>query len=185
MNRETWVWAAATAAGSLLVLLAAGRVWVRAAGTATGTGGVTAAGTGGDLSGGLTAVGLAALAGVVAVLATKGVMRRVVGALLGLCGAGLGWITFSALSPGSIAGWARNVPALHGVTDPAYTIEMAWPVVAGVGAALVLVGGVMAVVRGGRWTAMSARYERRPAGQRPADDRSMWDALDRGDDPTS
>ncbi|MFI6497617.1 Trp biosynthesis-associated membrane protein [Nonomuraea typhae] len=182
MNRETWAWAAATAAGCLLVLLAAGRAWVSAA--AAGTGNSVAEAAGGDLSRGLTAVGLASLAGVVAVLATKGAGRRVVGALLALCGAGLGWLILDALSSASIAAWARTVPALQAVAAPVYTVEPFWPVAAGAGAAVVLAGGVLAVVRGGRWTGMSARYDRRPAGAGPADERSMWDALDRGDDPT-
>ncbi|MGE7467635.1 Trp biosynthesis-associated membrane protein [Brevundimonas sp. NPDC003935] len=47
-------------------------------------------------------------------------------------------------------------------------------------------GGIVAIVRGGRWAGMSARYDR-GAGKARAevkDDRALWDALDRGDDPT-
>ncbi|WP_157244741.1 Trp biosynthesis-associated membrane protein [Nonomuraea typhae] len=185
MNRETWAWAAATAAGCLLVLLASGRAWVSAAAAGNPAAGSSVAeAAGSDLGHGLTAVGLASLAGVVAVLATKGAGRRVVGALLALCGAGLGWLIVDALSSGSIAAWARTVPALRAVASPVYTVAPFWPVAAGAGAVVVLVGGVLAVVRGGRWTGMSARYDRRPAGDGPADERSMWEALDRGDDPT-
>ncbi|MGW4798927.1 Trp biosynthesis-associated membrane protein [Nonomuraea sp. NPDC004297] len=48
-------------------------------------------------------------------------------------------------------------------------------------------GGVVAIVRGPGWAGMSARYERDPAQGAQAqvkDDKALWDALDRGDDPT-
>lgn len=180
MKREVWIWAAATAAGCLLVLLAAGRVWV----TADVAGGQGASATGGQLNGGLTTVALAGLAGVVAVLATKGAGRRVIGALLALCGAGLAWLTYTAVSGQAAAEWARTQSVLQGLAEPALTFDVLWPVVSGAGAALVLAGGVLAVVRGGAWGSMSARYDRKPAAARASDERSMWDAIDRGDDPT-
>ncbi|NUP60893.1 MAG: Trp biosynthesis-associated membrane protein, partial [Nonomuraea sp.] len=64
----------------------------------------------------------------------------------------------------------------------------AWPVVAGLGAVLLLAGGVFAALRGRGWAGMSARYDRGGAGEAPSrrvhEDRELWDALDRGDDPT-
>ena len=169
-----------TALGCVLVLVAAGRAWVtnvRGAGT-----GVVAAPTGGDLSPVLTPLALAGLAGVVAVLATKGIGRRVIGVLLALCGVGAGFGAWQAAGGSGVLSWLRerNVMRVTGAIE--WDAVAFWPVVCGLGAAMMVAGGVVAVVRGGGWARMSARYTREPP---PAtDDRSMWDALDRGDDPT-
>jgi uncharacterized membrane protein (TIGR02234 family) len=57
--------------------------------------------------------------------------------------------------------------------------------------ALVLASGAMALTRGRRWAAMGARYDaptgRETIGAKTGPDApptAMWDALDRGDDPT-
>ncbi|MEV0625712.1 Trp biosynthesis-associated membrane protein [Nonomuraea wenchangensis] len=176
-GRELGAWLAVTVLGCLLVLLAAGRTWVSV--TQTGAD----APTGGDLSPVLTPLALAGLAGVVAVLATKGVGRRVVGGLLALCGAGAGAGTWTALDGSGVTDWLAAHNTLHGATGLTWHFVALWPAVAGAGALLLAAGGVLAVVRGGRWAGMSARYERR--GPAPADgDKALWDALDRGDDPT-
>jgi uncharacterized membrane protein (TIGR02234 family) len=59
-----------------------------------------------------------------------------------------------------------------------------WPYVALAGATLLTAAGALAVVRGRGWGAMSARYDA-PVGDRPVNESSLWDALDRGEDPTS
>ncbi|MFI6596683.1 Trp biosynthesis-associated membrane protein [Nonomuraea sp. NPDC050536] len=176
--RELWVWVAGTGVGCLLVLLAAGRTWV----TVKGAGVV--APTGGDLSPALTPIGLAGLAGVVAVLATRGVGRRIVGALLALCGVGAAASAWTAAGRVTVLEWLRGHNAVQAASGIDWEPVTFWPVVAVAGGVLMAVGGIVAVVRGGRWVGMSARYQR-PDGAAPkADDRSMWDALDRGDDPT-
>ncbi|WP_327583120.1 Trp biosynthesis-associated membrane protein [Nonomuraea sp. NBC_00507] len=187
-RRELWAWLALTVLGCLLVLLAAGREWARVAHPAA------TAPTGGDLGPVLTPVALAGLAGVVAVLATKGVGRRAVGVLLALCGAGAAWGTWTALDGATVTGWVHEHNTLRSsLGHLPWEIAPLWPVVAGAGAALMIAGGVVAIARGGRWAGMSARYERggARAGQSgvssaaPAhDDKALWDALDRGDDPT-
>lgn len=68
----------------------------------------------------------------------------------------------------------------------------AWPYVAAVGGGLILLAGLLALLYGRRWPAMSGRYERNGAPRarrapvvdpdRPED---VWKALDRGEDPTS
>lgn len=169
------VWAVVTAAGCLLSLLAAGRVWATA-----GKGGSVVTATGGDLNGGLTTMALTGLAGVVAVIATKGAGRRVIGALLALVGAGLVWAAYAGAADTSVKAWLSTQNVLGGTWEG----SSLWPALCMAGGVIMLAGGVAAVVRGGHWAAMSARYDRAPAKERPADDRSMWDALDRGDDPT-
>ncbi|MFI6630340.1 Trp biosynthesis-associated membrane protein [Nonomuraea fuscirosea] len=181
---ELWGWVVATALGCLLVLVAAGQTWARVLGN-----GDTAAPTGGDLSPVLTPAALAGLAGVVAVLAAKGLGRRVVGVLLALCGVAAAAGTWTALDDAGVTGWLRERNVLHGVTDLPWEPVAWWPVVSGAGAVLMIAGGAVAVVRASAWSGMSARYDRErrpPAGAEAqvADDRALWDALDRGDDPT-
>jgi hypothetical protein len=149
---------AATAAvtGAGLALFAASRVWSDQPVRGTG------ARTGGDLLPWLPALGLAALAGAGALLATHGVARLLVGGLLALCGLGLAGGGATGVVADATSAW--------------------WPALAAVGGLLVLDAGVL-TLRGGRsWPALGARYQRDPAGA--GTEASMWDALDRGEDPT-
>jgi hypothetical protein len=50
------------------------------------------------------------------------------------------------------------------------------PSLTALGALVVVDAGVLTILRGRSWPGLSARYERTPSG--------MWDALDRGEDPT-
>lgn len=182
-RRELWVWVCAAVLGSLLILFAAGREWVvgaRSVGELGAPGDGVLMPTGSELSPALTPIALAALAGVVAVLATKGVGRRLIGGLIALCGLAAGITAFRAVDDATV------VAALpEGLGEVAWDTTI-WPYVAVAGAVLIAAAGVVAIVRGKQWSAMSGRYDRPGPGQeRPADDRSLWDALDRGDDPTS
>ena len=135
-----------------------------------------------------TALALVALAGVVAVLATKGIWRRQVGVVVALAGAALVWRSLGAL-PALPAGSARALlPVTSGdagtVTHVAVTA--AWPALSAACGAVVLVAGLLIAWRGHRWVAMSARYES-PVSPEEASARanaSLWQALERGDDPT-
>ncbi|MFI6319130.1 Trp biosynthesis-associated membrane protein [Nonomuraea sp. NPDC050556] len=173
MRRELTAWIALTVLGSVLVLWASGRAWVES--STAGPGVITASGS--ELSPVLTPLALAVLAGVVAVLATKGLARRLVGALVALCGAGAAVAAWRATDTvtvldavgGKITAWDTTV----------------WQWVAVLGGVLMAAAGVLAVLRGSRWTGMSGRYDRPGPREARQDDRSLWDALDRGDDPTS
>ncbi|MBF8188721.1 TIGR02234 family membrane protein [Nonomuraea sp. K274] len=199
-RRELWGWVGLTVLGCLLVLLAASQVWVLvpAAGAHTG-GGPGPAPTGGELSPVLTPVALAALAGVVAVLATKGIGRRVVGGLLALCGAGAAAATWTALDGATVTARLAEANILSAGAGLPWEVVPGWPVVSAAGAVLLVTGGVVAIVRGNRWAGMSTRYDRGAGdtaarghdGAEPAHgdralhgDKALWDALDRGDDPT-
>lgn len=138
--------------------------------------------TGGDLLPWLPALALVGLAAAGAVLATRGLGRRLVGVLLTLVGAGL------------VAGGG------YGGFGPASDeISVGWPVLCAVGGLLATAAGVVTAVRGAGWPVMGARYERagRGGGQTtvgPAPEApgrvegrrttAAWDALDRGEDPT-
>jgi hypothetical protein len=115
--------------------------------------------TGGPLPAALAVV---ALAGAGALLATRGAGRLAVGVLLGLSGLGIA------------AGGARGLPG-------------AWPVLCVLGGVAVAAAGAATVVRGRGWQSMGTRYERAadvPSRIGPGSEKELWDALDRGEDPT-
>jgi LPXTG-motif cell wall-anchored protein len=126
--------------------------------------------TGSSQVGWLVAVALVALAGAGALLATRGNVRVVLGALLGL----VGLVIFGG-----------GVDGLHLITDGRY----AWPVLVMAGGVLVAYAGLLAMREGPSWPAMGAKYERPDAStipkDRPVTDATMWDDLDRGVDPTA
>jgi hypothetical protein len=113
----------------------------------------------------MPALALVGLAGAGAILATRGVGRRIVGIIIALAGVGV------------------IVAAVRGF---AYTAG--WPVLALVGGLGIVFGGIEAVRRGATWPAMGARYDRAGAApvakERPVTEVTMWDDLDRGVDPT-
>jgi hypothetical protein len=143
---------------------------------------VRVARAGGDLLPWVPAIALVGLAGAGAVLATRGLVRRLVGALLLIVGVGV--------ASGGVYGTAV---VERGGAGPA------WPAFCMVGGLLVAAGGLYTTARGHRWPGMGARYER-PAGRGSgardgtdgADGRRVegrttadaWAALDRGEDPT-
>jgi LPXTG-motif cell wall-anchored protein len=171
--------------GAALALLAATRTWTveitrRDAPAAV----LHTPRTGSSLEPWLTALALVALAGAGALLATRGRARSLVGVLVLLAGLGV------------LAGGALGLATVAHVTA-------AWPVLTMVGALFIGYAGVEAAFRSRSWPAMGGRYERPgPAGpppveqpRTPAEDQpqhigpsrsdvAMWDALDRGEDPT-
>ncbi len=169
-RRELLVAVGLVLLGSAASLLASTQLWIAIDGAAdiTGT-------RGRQVSPGSFAFGLMGLAGLVALLATRQVGRQIVGALVVVAGVGLGWA--SVLGRSTDGGWAANVGEA-GV--PHWT---AWPWVALAGGVLVALGGLLAIVRGGRWPGMSSRYDR-PSGQTRGSEDDTWRALDRGEDPT-
>jgi uncharacterized membrane protein (TIGR02234 family) len=139
-----------------------------------------------------TAIALVALAGVVAVLATRGVIRRVVGGLVALAGAGLVWRAAVALSPITAERARALVRDQHETVStagvvPHVDVHAVWPALSLVCGLVVLASGALTAWRGHRWQVMSARYEATPAAE--DDDQAkaaatLWRALDEGDDPT-
>lgn len=144
-----------------------------------------------------TALALVALAGVVAVIATRGWARRVVGALVALAGALLVWRSVGGLTAISQSRAHALVASRHSGIEIAAASHLGvhgvWPWLSAVCGVLILVAGVLVAWRGHRWRGMSAKYEppsgppdpEEAARARVRADASLWSALDRGDDPTA
>ncbi len=176
--------------GALLVLLAAGNPWSRVDVAATGLAPVrSVAVDGNDVQPGVRALALVGLAGVVAVAATRGAGRTAVGVVLAAVGLGA---VAAVLGADSAPALVARVAEGGGQAGDAVRAT-AWPPVAVVGGVLVTAGGAVIAVRGRRWAALSARYDAPAARAQQEPDseasgsrqeRSLWEALDRGEDPT-
>ncbi|MEV5411781.1 TIGR02234 family membrane protein [Thermopolyspora sp. NPDC052614] len=209
-RRPPLVWALVCAAGAGAVLLAAGREWARVrygAGGGSPLGLVTL--TGSDLAAYLGPAALASLAAVVAVLVARGMWRRLIGVVVALGGVAAVLGAFTGVRRDTILAAAAERSALSAAGGAAYEAGAAWPAVTVAGGIILVGAGIVAVARASRWPGMSERYERRGAGSPPpargpraagsapgsaagsamgarADrERELWDALDRGDDPTA
>ncbi len=168
MTRRTYVLTLlACLAGAGLALYAVTRPWSAEVTPRTGMSDLRTVRTGAETQPWVVGLAVVALAGTGALLATAGRLRRILGALLALAGGGVA------------------IGAAAGLTGSGGTV---WPVVCGVGGAVIAAGGITAARHGHQWPGMSARYERRPAtgvARDGSDHRAAWDALDRGDDPTA
>ncbi|MFL6117327.1 MAG: Trp biosynthesis-associated membrane protein [Catenulispora sp.] len=173
--------------GGVIAWVAAGRVW------ATGTAGeapstLQVSATGNDLSAAVTALALTALAGALALLATRRLARRLVGVLLVAVGIGVAVNAFGARGAGHAAHILGEKAASKGFASgsvPAHTAS--WWLLAAVGGMLIVLAGAAAIARGAAWPGMSARYENAAPTSAPAvseTPKDIWDALDRGEDPT-
>ncbi|MFE6332611.1 TIGR02234 family membrane protein [Streptomyces sp. NPDC057798] len=180
----------AGALGAAVVLLSTRQRWSE--GTATVAGGdfpLTASGS--DVTGVPASLAIVGLAALVAVFAVRRLGRALVAGLLALSGAG----TIAASLIGAGDSSALDEQAAQATGDTAATVAVlshtAWPYVAAVGGALLLLAGLLALRYAPLWPAMSSRYERSGAPRprkaptvdpdRPED---LWKALDRGEDPT-
>ncbi|GGV15858.1 TIGR02234 family membrane protein [Streptomyces griseoflavus] len=181
------------ALGAAVALLASRQQWSE--GTVTVAGGpfpLTARGS--DVTGVPASLAVVGLAALVAVFAVRRAGRLAVAALLALSGAG----TIAAALLGASDRGALDEQAAKASGDTSATVEAlshtAWPYVAAVGGALLLVAGLLALRYGRLWPAMSGRHERDGAAARPRRKQAarvdpdrpedLWKALDRGEDPT-
>ncbi len=212
MRREFALVLLIGAAGSGLVVLALRQAWAEATFTAprplpaqqfsvTGQALVPLA----------SALALAALACLAAVIATRAVARRACGALLAVLGVGAAAVAATGVQASAVLSAARasasagtpggSTTSGNSPGDAAHAIVIAgsaghavmagapWRAVAVLGAVMIILAGLATVWRGPRWPVMSARFDR--AGQqqagRPrkgADSAAMWESLSRDIDPT-
>jgi len=211
MRREFTLVLLAGAAGAGLVLLAVRQAWAHAIFTPPRPlPAQDISVTGQQLVPLASALALAALACLAAVIATRSVARRAVGVLLAVLGAAaavasatgtrasavLAAARASALAGplgGSTTSGSPSGGAVHEIViaGPGRVILAGapWRAAAIVGAVVIMLAGLATVWRGSRWPAMSSRFERssRADDAASADRRSsaeMWDSLSRDVDPT-
>ena len=198
------------AVGAGLVLLSARQGWARVLTPAPSplpAGSVTVSGQ--DLVPLAGALGLAALATLAAVIATRSLARRLTGVLLAVFGVVIAVavslpittaevlaaarVTTVSQAGSATAGGSSGVSpgAVPGGTAPGVTATghvtmlAGWRPLAVLGALVIVVAGLLVAWRGSRWPVMSGRYERSPQPERPVDESAaLWEALSRGADPT-
>ena len=188
-GRELGAVAAVCAVGGGMVLFAVGPTWVEVvAHRASPLPDVTLAVSGRSLAPLVAGLGIVGLAGVVGLLATRRWGRLIVAAIVALSGLGVlaGALT-RLTAPGAAEARALldDAGRSAGAAAVTATAHPGWPLLAAAGGLLLALGGLAALLRSRRWPTMSARYET-PAARtdRPRTDAAVWDALDRGDDPT-
>src|SRR5438105_4078050 len=198
------------AAGAGLILLASRQVWAHAVYTpprpfpaqdfaVSGQKLVALAG----------ALAIAALACLAAVIATRGVLRRVAGGLLAAIGIGAAVAAAAAVRTSAVLSAAASADPTAGVYSgsttsgttssggsPVYVggstsghaviSGLPWQIAAVAGALAIAAAGLATAWRGTRWPVMSARFDRPGQQVRPpaADSATMWESLNRDVDPT-
>lgn len=151
----------ACAVASAVVLVGASRTWSevvtqRAAPFPP----VTTKHTGAGLQPWLPALAIVGLAGAGALVALRGRLRAILGVLLAIAGVAIAVLSLTTVS--------------------------LWSAVCAAGGVLIALAGLATVANHKAWPAMGARYERPPAKteRKPVSQADLWDALDRGEDPT-
>ncbi|MET7301105.1 TIGR02234 family membrane protein [Embleya sp. NPDC005575] len=187
-RRELTVTVLLALVGAALVLSVAGRTWAEGAAPVHGSR-IAVHASGNAINKATSAFALLGLAGGLAVLATRTIGRTVIGALVTLAGMGVAVSAVQGAGDTSaVNSEAARKAAVEGVraVDVSHSI---WPWLAAVGGVLIVLAGLLVVLRGRRWPGMSNRYEA-PAGKTvaakrgPATNADLWNALDRGEDPT-
>ena len=213
IGREYVLVLGVAAAGALLVLLSAHQGWARVVTAAAGPiPGSTVTVSGQAVVPMAGALALASLAALAAVIATRGLARRLVGVFLAVAGALTVLLVSARVSAAAVLAAAHGAvsqagsatagggPAgsaapggvfpggSPGVSAAAHVTMMSfpWRPLAALGGLAVLAAGIVVAWRGPRWPAMSSRYSRAGgAGRQPvADSASLWESLSRGVDPT-
>jgi uncharacterized membrane protein (TIGR02234 family) len=207
MRREFVLVLLAGAVGAGLVVLAARQAWAHAVFTPPRPlPAQDIAVTGQQLVPLASALALAALACLAAVIATRSVLRRAVGVLLAVLGAAAAAAALVSLRASAVLAAAR-ASALSGplggsttsgspsggavheivVAGPGRAIMAGapWRVAAIAGAVAIVLAGAATAWRGPRWPVMSARFERSASARsRGTDSASMWESLSHDVDPT-
>lgn len=167
-----------------------------------------------DVRPAIGALAIAALASLAAVLATRGLARRVTGVLTMALGAGIALLALEQVSRAAVlaaaarggaapatgagAGTAAGsvtagagggaVGSIGGFPARVALAGGGWKALMVAGAIVVIVAGLAALIRARSLPAMSARYERSPrpaASDRRPKAPTMWESLSAGADPTT
>lgn len=181
MKSKLAVAAAVAAVCALGVLLAAGQHWGSA--TVIGAARQHLSVTGRQVSSALPAFAGALIAFAVAIVATHGLLRRIVAVVgIGIAATEVAVAVHAHNDVGNaLAARAFGIAAGSVSTH----VNSWWILAAAAGVVAAVAFGVVAVAGGG-WQGMGARYDAPRAAARQKDPTvAAWEALDRGDDPTA
>lgn len=168
--------------GAALTATASTQTWLTASGTASAPGGRVSGSTVAPL---VLATGLVGLAAAGAVLATAGVLRRILGVLVTVLAAGA-LASAGAVLARPAASYRGSGVAGVGEVGSAVS-RTAWPFLSVLGLLLLAGVGVATAVAGGTWPGLGRRYQAPRAGgppERGTGPGADWDDLDAGRDPT-
>ena len=176
----------ALAVGSVLAFVAFGQPWVTLTVREAGLPAAVQTVTGRDLASAAGTLPVLLLALVLVIWATGGWLRRAVGVLVVVVSA----VVLAAAVRGAPGLLPSDLQTRYGLTGVATFDTSLWWVLATIGALAALAAGVLTTVHRGRWSGMAGRYERRSGTAEPSHrkarpkERSAWDQLDAGTDPT-
>jgi uncharacterized membrane protein (TIGR02234 family) len=175
--------------GAAITLFAADRPWVHAR-AVQGSLQVPLSVRGGSLEPMTPAFAVVGLAGALGLVATRGVLRRLIGVVVCASGVVAAVSAVRSVRPDAHDLADRAGAALGTASGTASEISHpAWGWLAVLGSVVFALAGAAAVVRGSAWPGMGARYGT-PTTPMPrastTDDSALgqWKALDRGEDPT-
>ncbi len=164
-RREFVLTLLAGALGAGIVLLAAAQRWAHASfAPAPPLPAFAVTLTGKQLAPAAEALGLAALACLAAVIATRGVARRFSGGILAVLGALAAVSVVASAGHAHVAATAANhAPAAAGTGAPHVAMAgFPWWAAGAAGSLLIVAAGAGVASRGHRWPAMSSKYDRGP-----------------------
>jgi uncharacterized membrane protein (TIGR02234 family) len=190
---------AGLALGAAIALMAATQVWLEGTLDLVGLPPVEVSVTGRQAAPVMPAVALLALGAAVGLLLIGGLARRVFGVIVALAALGGAWLTTVTVSD-PVAAVSSPLAQAAGLASPPAdaSLEAArsgWPVIGIAGLVIIAAAAVGAAVIG-TWPQVGRRYAAAPvadpqgsvadAPQRrdESDGIRLWDALERGDDPT-
>jgi uncharacterized membrane protein (TIGR02234 family) len=172
------------------VSLGVSKPWVTATATVTGLPVISASVDGADVAPLAGALGFVLLAGLGAVVATRGRLRRGLGVLIVVAAA---IVLAAAVHPGDTQRGIEQALAAKGWSGGPYRTGVGWwRVLTAVGGCGCLLAGALVARFGARWASMGARYDApgttpgTAAGDLPATptETDLWRSIDSGHDPT-
>jgi uncharacterized membrane protein (TIGR02234 family) len=198
-RRSRLVVVAGLAIGAGVSLMAATQVWLEGTLDLVGLPPVEVSVTGRQTAPVLPAVALLALGAAVGLLLIGGPARRIFGAIVAVAALGAAWLTAVTIAD-PVAAVSGPLAQAAGLASPPADAALdaarsGWPVIGIAGLVIIAVAGLGAAVIG-PWPEVGRRYAAAPAadpqgaaadGPQRRDEQDgirLWDALERGDDPT-
>lgn len=175
--------------GAVGVAVGSGHPWITATSTTSGLPTISASASGADLAPLAAALGVVVLAAFGAVVATRGWVRRGLGAAITLASI---VVVVSVLRPSGATDVLTSALSAKGWSGGGYaTSTQAWRWLVLISAVATAAAGATTAAYGGQWAVMGSRYDAPTGGEAPvaksAEELSgndVWQAIDQGRDPT-